>query len=240
MQHNKIYRAGVIPYIINEEKIEMMFMMPNDPKGRYGTECFQLAKGKIEEGESDKQAAFREATEELGLFKGNIINEYDLGTFLGRTHVYLAEVRTKDMFGDPHFETKEVKWLTLEQFNDVGRDLHKPVIKAAVRLIESKDTLMEMTNLYSKHTGLPFMVYASVRESGHRLRVKACKTNKWDPNKCSTIPIPNTEKTINGAGLTNNELNLLFKWIKLNRPTLELYWNEKLTLQQFFDRLEKI
>ena len=138
MQNKKVYRAGVIPYIITEDEIEMLFMMPNDPSNKYGGETFQIAKGKIEEGESDEEAAFREANEELGLFKGNITAHHDLGTFLGRTHVYVAEIKSKDMFGDPHFETKQTKWMTLAEFNEDGRDIHKPVIKAAVRLIQSK------------------------------------------------------------------------------------------------------
>ena len=137
--NKKIYRAGVLPYIIENNDIQMMFMMPDDPTGTYGGEQYQLAKGKIEEGESDRTAAFREANEELGLFSGNVIQEYDLGTFLGRTHVYLAKVKSKDMFGEPCSETEKTKWLTLEEFLDVGRGLHKPMIKAAHRLITKKE-----------------------------------------------------------------------------------------------------
>lgn len=140
MQNKKvIHRAGVIPYTVEDESvIRMMFMMPNDPKGKYGGEFFQIAKGKIEEGEETEEAAFREANEELGLFKGNIITVHDLGTFLGRTHVYLAEIKDMDMFGDPHHETKETTWMTPEEFQKKGRKIHKPVVKAAVRVIQSK------------------------------------------------------------------------------------------------------
>lgn len=140
MQNSKVvYRAGVIPYIIeNEDSIKMMFMMPNDPKGKIDRECFQIAKGKIEEGEDTEEAAFREANEELGLFKGNIISTHDLGTFLGRTHLYLAEIKDVDMFGDPHSETKETTWMTPDEFEKDGRQIHKAVVKAAARVIQSK------------------------------------------------------------------------------------------------------
>lgn len=140
MQNKKvIHRAGVIPYTVDDElNIKMMFMMPNDPKGRYGGEFFQIAKGKIEENESTEYAAFREANEELGLFSGNVQTVTDLGTFLGRTHVYLAEITDVDMFGDPGDETKETCWMTPEEFQSTGRKIHKPVVKAAVRVIQSK------------------------------------------------------------------------------------------------------
>ena len=135
----KIHRAGVIPYQVNSGKIEMMFMKPSDPK--FGGDEFQIAKGRYEHGETAYDAALREASEELGLFTGNIIETHDLGTFMGRTSIFLTKVKDRDMFGDPCFETGAVAWLTPEEFDAVGRDLHKPVIKAAVRLIKQKENL---------------------------------------------------------------------------------------------------
>lgn len=101
---------------------------------------FQLAKGKIEDEDegNEETAAFREAREELGLFKPNCTNIKKLGTFLGRTTIYTAEVKdpSEKMFGEPCSETAETKWLTPDEFHEVGRNLHKPVVKAAVRSIE--------------------------------------------------------------------------------------------------------
>ena len=45
------------------------------------------------------------------------------------------------MFGDPHFETKEVHWMTLKEFEEKGRDLHVPVVKAAHRRIMKLEQL---------------------------------------------------------------------------------------------------
>lgn len=130
----KISRSGVIPYIIENDEIKMLFMKPSDPK--FGGSEFQIAKGKHEEGEDALEAGLREAGEELGLFKGNIVESYDLGTFMGRTSVYVVKVKDKELFGDPCFETSETRWMTPEEFACEGRDLHKPVVKAAVRLIK--------------------------------------------------------------------------------------------------------
>jgi len=133
MNKKVIHRAGVIPYIIEDDQIKMLFMKPSDAK--YGGDVFQLGKGKVEEGESAEVAALREGGEELGLFKGNIEQLTELGKFMGRTTIFIAKIKEKDMFGEPHFETGEVAWMTPEEFNQSGRDLHRPIIKAAVRKI---------------------------------------------------------------------------------------------------------
>lgn len=132
---SKTYRAGVIPYYIDENGyIQMLFMKPSDPA--YGGPNFQIAKGKVEQDETFVEGALREANEELGLFRHNITRLDDLGTFLGRTTIYLAEIADKNLFGLPQFETGETRWMTIQEFLQDGRDLHKPVIKTAQRMIE--------------------------------------------------------------------------------------------------------
>ncbi len=134
MAKKKVFRAGVIPFIRENDEIYMLFMKPSSPK--YGGDVFQVAKGKFEDGESAEEAALREGGEELGLFKGNISELKLVGEFLGRITVFAAHVKDKGMFGDPHFETGETKWMTLDEFLADGRDLHKPVVKAAHRVME--------------------------------------------------------------------------------------------------------
>lgn len=141
MTKKKIYRAGFLPYHLNgDDKIEFLFMKPSDPE--YGGSEFQMSKGKIDPGETPEQAAFREAKEELGLFKPNVIGDVKhLGNFLGRTEVYVGKIKDKNMFGDTTFETKETKWMTSEEFDKEGRDIHKPVIRSATRYINKKENL---------------------------------------------------------------------------------------------------
>ena len=106
----KVYRAGTIPYIVEDGIIKMMFMRPSDPE--YGGDKFQIAKGKVEDDESTMDAALREAKEELGLFIGNVIATEEVGVFMGRTTVYVAKVKDRNMFGEPSFETSDTAWLS--------------------------------------------------------------------------------------------------------------------------------
>ena len=135
MAKKKVHRAGVIPYLLEDGEIQMMFMKPS--KTKYGGAKFQIAKGKYEKGETAVEAGLREAKEELGLFGGNIENLDELGVFMGRTTIFIAEIKDKDMFGEPHHETAATTWMTPQEFQKEGRGLHKPVVKAAVRKIQN-------------------------------------------------------------------------------------------------------
>ncbi len=135
-----VYRAGLVPYIVESDgTIRMMFMRPSNYE--YGTFTYQLAKGKVEDDdETFYDAAIREAKEELGLFVGNIIKTEEVGNFMGRTMVYVSKVKNKDMFGAYSDETDSTTWMTLDEFMDRGRDLHKPVVQSVYR------TIMKMEN----------------------------------------------------------------------------------------------
>ncbi len=134
-----IYRAAMVPYVVEDGQIWMLFQKPSDPT--YGGDSYQLAKGKVEEGETAEEAAVREAQEEVGLFRGNVVKGPEhVGLFLGRTDVYVCKVKDRDLFGLPSDETESTKWMTLEDFLNEGRLLHKPVVQACIRAIERLET----------------------------------------------------------------------------------------------------
>lgn len=139
----KIYRAGTIPVYINDDGVmEMLFMKPSD--SRYGGPDYQIAKGRIEDNETPYETAIREAEEELGLRERNILETIDCGTWLGRTHIYVALVEDKEDFGDFHFETESTKWFTLDQFVKSGRDIHRDIVRHAANLVEMVTTDEEL------------------------------------------------------------------------------------------------
>jgi len=130
MPREKIYRAGMIPFFVdNNDNIQMKFMIPSDQK--YGGGEPQFAKGRIEKGESPEEAAIREASEELGLREDNVKWFFEMGVVLGRTHMYICEVEDKADFDEPHYETESTHWMTLDEFEERGRELHRPIIREA-------------------------------------------------------------------------------------------------------------
>ena len=129
----KTYRAGLLPYVIEDGIVKFLFMKPADV--RYGGDQFQIAKGKVEEGETSEQAALREASEELGLVETNIYRPIFLGEFLGRTSFFVVAVKDKSLFTDPHFETAETAWMSLNEYQNVGRMLHLPIVQDAARVV---------------------------------------------------------------------------------------------------------
>jgi 8-oxo-dGTP pyrophosphatase MutT (NUDIX family) len=136
---NKIKRAGLIPfYKDDDDQIYMMFMMPSDEK--YGGMVFQIAKGRIDEGENPLQAAVREAVEELGVRENNIKWIQKCGVFLNTHHIYIAEMDTMDLskYNKPCFETSEVKWLTPDEFFKIGRRLHFSIADKCIRLFKQR------------------------------------------------------------------------------------------------------
>ena len=133
-------RSGLVPYVIKDYQIYFLCMVPSDPK--YGTSSPQIAKGKIDEGESPTEAAVREAREELGI-KEELLDDI---TFLGDFHilgknfqynlsVYYAKYGNYNELNEPVYETKEVLWMTNELFQEKGRYIHKDIMQKIFELV---------------------------------------------------------------------------------------------------------
>lgn len=140
-QYNKnlIYRAGTIPYIVENNQIQMLFMRPTADFTEF---LYQIGKGKVEEeDETHLAAALREGKEELGLFVGNIILTEEVGIFMGRTTIFVNKIKNKDLFGLPSDETESTRWMTMEEFEIEGRPLHVPVVQSAIRLIQKIENM---------------------------------------------------------------------------------------------------
>ena len=137
-----IYRAAIIPYVYDDNgDLQMMFMKPSDPM--YGGDQFQIAKGHVDPGEEPDAAAIREGGEELGLNPANIRSIFHLGRYLKYTDVYCCEVIDQQDFGQFESETGEVTWMTVEQFAEVGREIHRQLVDDAFNEISNRQ-LMSM------------------------------------------------------------------------------------------------
>jgi 8-oxo-dGTP pyrophosphatase MutT (NUDIX family) len=134
-----LYRASMIPYVIENGEVVMLFMQPSNTL--YGGTEFQLCKGVVEDNEDTHAAAIRESAEELGLREDNTESITELGNFLGRTTVFVARVTNKQNFDVPHYETAAVKWMTCQEFLREGRPLHHEVVEIAEQVIRKEEGL---------------------------------------------------------------------------------------------------
>lgn len=89
----------------------------------------------------------------------------------------------------------------------------------------------EMANLFPKHTGLPFVVWISVRGGArHDVRVKVSASAKAMPGEMATVGIRPEVEVIAGE-IDTRALGLLKAWIELNRATLVAYWEGEIDTQ---------
>jgi hypothetical protein len=112
-----------------------------------------------------------------------------------------------------------------------------------------KDELFLMANLYPKRTGLPFIVWISVRvansvlgSSSHVIRAKVSRGPKIKPEELITVGLlPKVyELSADEYQLTREELALLQQWVDLNWGVLIEYWNEDIDTVEVIERLKKL
>ena len=103
----------------------------------------------------------------------------------------------------------------------------RPATKGA--LAEPDDVqgqaLFDMANLRPERTGLPFVVFISQRGGArHDVRVKIAHGAKVKPSEMTTVAVRPRARIIRGK-LDPADLDLLAKWIDLNKDVLVDYWN---------------
>lgn len=146
-----IIKAGVIPYIRTDRGVEMLFMVTSDAK--YGGPDPMIGKGYIDPGETPEQAALREGHEELGLkhsnFVGNpfIVKDSEiqgLDDSYGM-RVMAVEVKSKEDFDVPHYETEYTVWLTAAEYYERGRKNQLEFVDGLMSLLTYKEFIYAST-----------------------------------------------------------------------------------------------
>ena len=109
-QSKKWTSAGGVVYKEEEEQIQICLVKPTNG---FGGHKWTLPKGKVDPGESIKQAALREVREEAGVI-GSI--ESYLGEYEGSssiTHFFIMSVVEDNLGTD--FETEEVRFVSVDK-----------------------------------------------------------------------------------------------------------------------------
>ena len=88
-----------------------------------------------------------------------------------------------------------------------------------------EDLLFLMSNLTSKYTGLPFVVWISPRGGAkHDVRVKVSTSARALPSEMVSVGISPYVHVIRGS-LSPQQLEPLRRWIDLNREVLIKFWD---------------
>jgi hypothetical protein len=97
--------------------------------------------------------------------------------------------------------------------------------RARVEAQAEGQALSEMANLRPERTGLPFVVFISQKGGArHDVRVKVARAAKVRPSEMVTVALRPAVRVVRGS-LDPRDLELLARWIDLNRDVLIDYWN---------------
>ena len=91
-----------------------------------------------------------------------------------------------------------------------------------------EESFYEVANLFPRHTGLPFVVWISVRGGArHDVRVKVAPGPKAQSSDMVSVGLRPDVHVVEGT-IDGPDLELLIQWIELNRDALVRYWNEEI------------
>lgn len=102
------------------------------------------------------------------------------------------------------------------------------------------DDFFEMANLFSKHTGLPFVVWISYKGGAqHDVRVKVSPAPKALPSEMASVAIRPEIRVVQGE-MSSSDLALLSRWIEINRNILLRYWEGDIDTKDAIDAIQPI
>ena len=102
------------------------------------------------------------------------------------------------------------------------------------------EALFEMANLFSKHTGLPFIVWISYKGGAqHDVRVKVSPGAKALPSEMVSVAIRPNIRVVEGR-MSASDLALLTKWVEMNRDVLVKYWDGEIDTKDAVEAIRPI
>lgn len=116
--------------------------------------------------------------------------------------------------------------------------------REAVTEVRTNDQLndapFEMANLFPKHTGLPFVVWISYRGGAqHDVRVKVSPGPKALSSGMASVAIRPAVRIVEGH-MSGSDLELLTRWIELNRDVLVKYWDGEFDTKDALDAIRPL
>lgn len=114
----------------------------------------------------------------------------------------------------------------------------KQFLKTLYKRLFEKESLEEMSNLFPKNSGLPFVVWISHKTGNekHWVRIKV----SIDNNFYSVTISDNPEWVHIPKGVSQKKLNQVIEWVKLNKQVLLDHWNQKIDSFELGSNIKKI
>lgn len=88
-----------------------------------------------------------------------------------------------------------------------------------------QDMMFEMANLPPRRTGLRYQIWYSAKVKGQKPRIKV----DLEDDKSISIQIENHITTGATDKISSKDLNVILKWIDMNKELLLKYWNDSHT-----------
>lgn len=105
------------------------------------------------------------------------------------------------------------------------------------------DELFEMANLSPSLTGLPMVVWISERGGARhdaRVKVSLVHGRRAHPHRTASVSLRPAVAVVAGPALGAVDLDLVRRWIELNRDALLDYWNGDLLTDEVISRLTPV
>ena len=112
--------------------------------------------------------------------------------------------------------------------------------EAPDQIYDDSEAPFEMANLFSKHTGLPFVVWILYKGNAqHDIRVKVSPGPKALPSEMTSVAIRPDVRAIRGE-ISADDFALLTKWIELNRDVLINDWEGEIDTKDAVDAIRPV
>ncbi len=116
-------------------------------------------------------------------------------------------------------------------------------MRASRSAADEPDDLFEMANLSPTLTGLPMIVWISERgRARHDARVKVSLVHgrRARPDRTASVSVRPTVKIVAGPEIDGRDLELVRRWIELNRDAIIAYWSGDLLTDEVILQLKPL
>jgi hypothetical protein len=116
-------------------------------------------------------------------------------------------------------------------------------MRAAESAVEPAEDLFEMANLSPSLTGLPMVVWISERGGPRhdaRVKVSLVHGRRARPDHTASVSIRPDVRVVAGPALDTRDLELVRRWVELNRDALLAYWEGDLLTDEVIAKLKPV